>query len=648
MFTDSRFQIVLCCALVVVITSIAFSSVLDNELTNWDERVYFDNHIIKELSWENTKVIFASFHKEFFSQPMVLLSFSLEYRFFQEAPFIYHLTNLTLHILNSLLVFFLIYLFSNRVLVALVAALLFGVHPLHVESVAWVAERKDMLSTFFFLSSLLSYVFYRRRAAAGWYCLSIVLFILALFSKPIVVTLPLVMFLCDYLEGRRFDRAAVLEKLPFFALSAIFGIITISIHKATTTPVSMSVTFIIERALIACYSIVFYLKKTIAPANLSAIYSYPEEITILSPAFFVPPFLIMAMAAMVIYTRRHTRGIVFGGLFFIITILPTLQIVPFPTSETIVADRYTYIPSIGLFFLAGLALHELYFSEGPFEVLRKVSLVIVLGVLVSILVVITYQRNDVWQDSETLWTDTIKKSRQQAIAHNNLGLVYRKKGLTDKAIEEFKEAIRLKPYFAEAHNNLGLAYSSLGRTEESIEELILALTIKPDLAGAHNNLGNAYSNMGRTSEAIEEYKVAIRLNPDFAEAHYNLGNVLSDAGSLNEAERHYRQALSYRSDFAKAHNNLGLLLVQLGRPDEAIEHYRLALTLKTPYHAEIHTNLGITLAQLGRFDEAIEHYRKALRLKPDYDKARKNLEIAISLKKGTGSGGNPDRKTQYP
>jgi hypothetical protein len=502
MFTDRRFQIALCCTLVVVITSIAFSNVLNN--------------LIKELSWENTKVIFGSFHKEFFSQPMVLLSFSLEYRFFQEAPFIYHLTNLTLHILNSLLVFFLLYLFSKKVLVALVAALLFGVHPLHVESVAWVAERKDMLSTFFFLSSLLSYVFYRRKAAAGWYCLSIFLFILALFSKPIVVTLPVVMFLCDYLEGRRFDRAAVLEKLPFFALSAIFGLITISIHKATTTPVSMSATFIIERAFIVCYSIVFYLKKTIAPVNLSAIYSYPEEITILSPAFFIPPILVMAMAAMVIYTRRHTRGIVFCALFFIITILPTLQIVPFPTSETIVADRYTYIPSIGLFFLAGLALHELYFSEGPFEVLRKVSLVIISGILVSILVVITYQRNDVWQDSETLWKDTIKKSHQPT-PHYNLGIAYMEKGRIDEAIEEYKAALRLDSHSARAHNNLGVAYYKLGRLDDAIRELETALELEPQFADAHYNLGIAFGDKGDHERAYIEIKKAMSLSEKFME-----------------------------------------------------------------------------------------------------------------------------------
>jgi len=301
-FPEGRRAVPLACLVIAALTLLAFSSILDNELINWDDPAYLDNHLIKSLSWQNIKTIFSTFHTRFFSQPMVLLSFAAEYRFFGHNPTVYHLTNLLLHTANSLLVLFIARLVSRRIAVAFIAAALFAVHPLHVESVAWMAERKDVLSGFFFLSSILFYLMYRKGERALWLAPTFATFVLALLSKTIAVTLPFVLVLFDYLEGRGFREGRLRvfrEKAPFFALSVLFAAISIIVHKPQEVIEAWPEMTHFNRVLVAIKSIVFYLYKTVAPLRLAAIYPYPEGITILKPEYFLAVIFIAALLAII-------------------------------------------------------------------------------------------------------------------------------------------------------------------------------------------------------------------------------------------------------------------------------------------------------------------------------------------------------------
>jgi tetratricopeptide (TPR) repeat protein len=554
----------------MVLTSISFLSSLDNGFTNWDDDSFVTgNLLIRELSWNNLRIIFTSFYKKTYSQPLVLLSFSLEYHFFQLDPFIYHLDNLIFHILNSLLVFFLIFMLSKRVSVSLVTALLFGVHPLHVESVAWISERKDMLSTFFFLQAIIFYLYYKERGR-GFYCLSLFVFIFSLLSKAMVITLPFVLLLCDYLSRKDFNRKTILEKVPFFAISGIFGIINLFIHKSAGAISTTRLLTPIDNLLRACKNIIFYLTKTIFPLNLSAIYPYSEEISILMPEFLLPIILLSILGVILLYSRRYSRTVVFGVLFFLVTLLPVIKLVHFPSGGSVAADRYMYIPSIGLFYVVGLVFYEMYKWGGIYENLKRILSVLILSAVVLSFAVITYQRNMIWKDSETLWLNVIENHPDAGPAHYNLGRAYFNLGRLDEAIQEYQTTIKLYPSYAKAHSDLGLAYYNLGKLDKAITEYKEAIKLNSSDSKTFYNLGLAYYYKGLIDASIASYQNALKFasdTEDINNINSNLGNAYAKKGFYEEAIKHYQEALRIIPDDPVALNNLKVVL-------GLFEHYK--------------------------------------------------------------------------
>ena len=416
-----RNKIVFSIIFVAVLTFFSFSSTLDSEFTNWDDQKYVtENHVIKEISWDRLKTIFTDFYTEAYSQPLVILSFAIEYYFFKLNPFIYHLTNLILHTLSSVLVFCLVFIFSRKISISLITALFFGIHPLHVESVAWVSERKDVLSIFFFLQSLIFYLLHKERNKWFYYYLSVFVLVLSLFSKAMGVTLPFILLLFDYLSGRRFDRKALLEKVPFFAVSGLFVVMNLYIFYSAGAIISTKVFSHYDNVLIACRSLVFYLIKVLLPINLSAFYPYPTEISIFQPDFFLSLVVLIILVALVWYSRKYTRKIIFGSLFFLLTILPVIKLVPFGGGGAAMADRYMYIPSIGLFYVAGVAFYKAFqWDDVSLGSVRKLT-VLLLCLVVLFFSFLSYKRGDVWQKSETLWLNVIKNYPDVSLAHNNL------------------------------------------------------------------------------------------------------------------------------------------------------------------------------------------------------------------------------------
>ena len=503
---------------------------------------------------------------------------------------------------------------SGLLLAALVAALLFGVHPLHVESVAWVSERKDVLSTLFFLGALLFYLRYQELRRSGFFALSFVAFVLSLLAKPMGVTLPLIMFLYDYLSARGWTTRTVQEKVPFLMVSILFGVIAVLNRQSPEGSYALYISSLGDNLLIASSGLIFYLGKILMPLQPSAFYPYPAEISLHLPTFFLPLMLLLVLVSGIWITRRYTRKVIFGSLFFFLTLLPVMSIVPFHGAAA--ADRFMYIPSIGLFYLAGVAFQKIYVWRVRWEKAKKVSLAVLLRVIVTTLGTLTWQRSNVWQDSETLWLSVLKNYPEVPVAHNNLGNVYLKKGRLDAAISEYKMAISLNPSDAGLYNNLGAAYLKKGRLDAAIAEYQKAISLNPADALAHYNLGVAYGGKGKLDAAIAEYRKTISLNPTNAPAHSNLGIIYARKGELDAAIAEYKKAISLNPADAVAHYNLGIIHEGTGKVNEAIVEYKKAVSLD-PQKKLFHYKLASALYHDGQLKLAISVLEKVLSLFPE-------------------------------
>jgi tetratricopeptide (TPR) repeat protein len=638
--------------LVASITFVVFLPALSNDFVNWDD-IYltYENPNIQSLDfgflkWAFTSVVIASWY------PLTLVSFALDYAIWGPEPWGFHLTNVILHSANTFLVALLVCRLvetgrgrneaggvDKAVLVAgVVTALFFGIHPLRVESVAWVAERKDVLYSFFFLLSVLAYLKYADRAPGKtlFYLTSVVFFAMSLMSKPMAVTLPAVLVILDFYPLRRLNldggwkgcKTVVLEKVPFFTLSLVLSLLTVWTHQQGDTLMTLERVPLMERFFVALRAFAFYIYKMVLPINLAPYYPYPEDISFFAMEYIVSIMLLIAITSFCLWSSKRERLFSAVWIYYVVTLVPVIGVVQ--VGGQAAADRYTYLPSLGPFILAGLAAGASFerFSKKHFQALAVAAVLLISGVLANK----TVKQIAVWQDSITLWSYEIKLFPEKAlIAYINLGSAYNDLGRTDEAIEEYKIALRIKPDYAEAHNNLGNSYYEQGRIDEAIEEYKIALRIKPDHAVAHYNLGNAYANLGRTDEAIEEYKKALRIRPDYAEAHNNLGNVYDSLGRTDEAIEKYKIALRFKPDYAEAHNNLGNVYDSLGRTDEAIEKYKIAIRHK-PDFAEAHNNLGNAYGKKGLFDIAVEEFLTALRLEPDFVEIHFNLGVTYKAK----------------
>jgi tetratricopeptide (TPR) repeat protein len=387
-----------------------------------------------------------------------------------------------------------------------------------------------------------------------------------------VITLPFLLILCDYYFYRSFNKKYLLNKIPFFIISFIFVIITIiSQHKGGAIN-TFQITSIYNNILIALKGIVFYLEKTILPINLSAFYPYPQTVSITSPSFSLPLIILSVIIFLVYFSRKFTKEIIFGSFFFIITILPVLKLISF--GDVPVADRYMYIPSIGLFFMAGIAFKWIYYKKVRLDKLKKISIVLILFMVVVSYSILTIRRNSVWKDGESLWLDVLKKYPEVTQAHNNLGVVYdKKKGMTDEAIYEYKKALKINPNYVDSHYNLGLAYYKKGMTDEAISEYKKAIEIDPDFEEAYGNLGIAYGKKGMLDKEITLYKKVIEINPNDVLAHYRLSLAYSKKGMKDMAISGYKKAISINPNYAEAYYGIGFSYWKSGRYFLSAEYY---------------------------------------------------------------------------
>jgi tetratricopeptide (TPR) repeat protein len=634
---DRRWRVPAVCLVLAAITFAVFGQTLTHEFVNYDDDQYVYNNpvVTRGLTLKGMVWAFTSIHADNW-HPLTWLSHMLDCQLYGLHPGGHHLTNVLLHTATVIALFLVLRKMTGAFWRSAFVAALFAIHPLRVESVAWVAERKDVLSGLFFMLTIGAYVGYARRPWSwGRYGLVLVLFAFGLMCKPMLVTLPLVLLLLDYWPLQRVEprklSGLVLEKLPLLALSAASCVATLLAQtRAIHSDVSFSLPLRFGNALVTC---MVYLGQMVWPAGLAAFYPYPHNG--LSGWEVGLAGTLLAVLSAVAWGERQTRPwLLMGWVWYLVMLLPVAGFIQ--AGEQAHADRYTYLPQIGVYVaVTWLA------AEWRVRWLRHGPLHVVLGGLtggvLAVLMACAWKQTTYWQNSETLWPHVLACTPDNYIAHFNLGNALRQNGRLGEAITHYEEALQIAPDHAETHNNLGTALFQKGSVDEAITHYRKALKTKPGFAEAHYNLGNALVQKGRVDEAIAQYQQVVDIRPDYAEAQNNLGYALLQKGRVDEAITHCQQALQINPALADAHDNLGNALLQRGRVDEAISQYQMALQIN-PALADAHNNLGSALMQKGRVDEAIACYQKALTINPGYAAARRNLEKAVLQKQRPDEG----------
>jgi protein O-mannosyl-transferase len=576
----------------------------------WDDVNYIERN--PQIHSINLGQIFSGYVMGNY-HPLTMLTLSIEYQLFGQHATGYHIVNLLLHLGNVALVFYAVFLLSKKSMAALVAALLFGIHPLHVESVAWASELKDLLYTFFFLGAYISYLLYLKDHQRKFYFLALLLFLASLLSKAMAASLPVLLLITDYFTNRKLNVKAWVEKAPFFLLAVIFGVVAVLAQQSSESIQDIAVFTIPQRIIFACYGFITYLWKLIIPFHLSAFYPYPVKSGASLPAlYYVYPLLLVGLAACIIYSRRFTRNIIFGAGFFAITVFLVLQLLP--VGDAVMADRYSYIPSIGIFYLAGEGFYWLWSKN------RRAPALAILSVFTIFFAITTLSRTGVWKNGITLWNDVIRKYPGVATAYNNRGGTYLNEKKYEEALTDFNKAIELRPGYAEALNNRGNVLSGKKRYEEALKDYNKAIELQNDYAGAYNNRGLIFMQLNRYPEAVKDFNKAIELQPGFAEAYYNRGLLYMNEKKSDLALIDYNKALELNPGYTEAFINRRSLLGGGAKPEEALADYNKAIESKQD-DPQLYYSRGSLLISLNRNAEALKDINKALELKPDYAEA---------------------------
>jgi len=642
------------CFLLLAAIFTVYARVWHFDFVNYDDPDYVDNSHIRDgltrhsLVWAFTSVDDANWF------PLTRISHLLDFQLFGRNSGPQHLTSVFLHAFSALLLFWLLKRMTGARWPSAFVALAFALHPLHIESVAWIAERKDVLSTLFLFLTLWAYLNYIDRPAPSRYLLVVLLFCAGLMAKPMVVTFPLIALLLDVWPLRRFSARTLREKLPLFGISLAASLATYLVQQRGGSVVAFNEVPFALRAANALVSYIAYLFQFFRPANLAVFYPYPAAISLWKP--IAAALLLAGITAFAVRTFRRRPYIALGWFWYLGTLLPVIGLIQVGLQSR--ADRYTYVPLIGLSIVLAWGFADLC-ARWP----AGKPAVAVLGVLTcSAWSYVTWLNLPNWRDSVSLFQHTIQVTSDNYIAYNNLGVALRQRGQTAEAMADFQEAARIRPHDAGAQNNLGEALLVQGRVDEASPHILEALRGEPHSSEAHVNWATILNKRGQHEEAAAEYRAALQLQPDNAQAHCGLGAALMDLNRYQEALPQLVEAIDLKPDYADAHYNLGILFGYLQRTDEAIAQFSETVRLQ-PDNPEAHFNLGTAfaaadrvsqaipefqaavqlrpdyvnarfnlgsaLASVGRFDEAIQQFSEILRLKPDFTEARKNLETLV-------------------
>ena len=550
-----RFSIVL----ILLVTALVFAPVLNNDFTNWDDPTYLkENTLIRDLSLGSIKKIFTN-HLDGRYHPLTLLTYAAEYHWFGLTPRVYHLDNLLLHLANVALVFALTMVMFREPTLSLITTILFAVHPLQAEPVAWIAGRKDVLSTFFYLMALLAWIGHiQKTTPRKWpYFLSFLSFILSILAKASAVTIPLVLFLLDYYFQRPVSRKTVAEKIPFLLGALGLGIITWLSVEATDAFPATGLFSIPDRLFLSLYAIFLYLRKLLFPVTISCFYPLPVK----HGAWFPLP-VYLASAAVVLggwLLWRKRRGIdrevLLGVLFFLIMILPVLHFIKI--NDSIVYDRFSYLSSLGIFLVMANAYRYLMrnqpFGRLPIDI-RKLTRAL-FPIYLLYLSLFSWQRAHVWRNSLTLWSDVIQQFPKSALAYHNRAHTWTKMGRHDLALKDASKAVGLVPYYVDSRLNRGRIYVITKAYDLALMDFSHAIRLAPENPEGYLERGNMLLYFHRYEPAIRDFTDSLRLNPRQGEAHNNRGNVYLLIGRDDLAMDDYTKALEIDPSYAAAYLN---------------------------------------------------------------------------------------------
>ncbi len=572
----------------IVVTVVVYAPLGHFDFVKWDDPQYVtDNTIVLAgLTWHGVAWAFTTSHGPYW-HPLTWLSHMLDVQLFGLDAGGHHITNIVLHIATTLLLFGLLRKATGATRRSAFVAALFAVHPLHVESVAWIAERKDVLSALFWMLTLGAYGWYAARPSVRRYLAVAVLFACALMAKPMVVTLPFTLLLVDVwpLERATVERMAgwgrlILEKLPLVALAAAVGVATVVLQRGQGVLPALDAIPLTLRLANALTSYVSYIGLMFWPAHLVALYPYPSALpawrTIAGAAL-----VLIGISIVAIRTARRYPYVLVGWLWYLGTLVPVIGLIQ--SGEQSMADRFVYIPLVGLFVIVAWGVPDLLAREKGVR-----PLFVVATIAIAACAAVSRQQVRYWSDNLTLWQHVVETTGPNYRAQGNLAMALEDAGRTSDAIAHYSEALRINPRFVDAYDNLGLALASQGRTAEAVQIYTEVLRLKPTDADAHNNLGKLLAEQEKIDEAIVHFAEAVRLRPLFPEAHNNLANALASRGRILEAIAEYGEALRLQPDFADAHNGLGGALVAQGRIDEAVAHFEAAVRLDPNFQAARH------------------------------------------------------------
>lgn len=566
---------------ILILTFILYSSTLKNYfIINWDDDGYIiNNPLIKDLSWKSIVYMFSHFHLDNY-HPLTTLSNAIEYHLFKLNAKPYHFNNLVLHLLNTTLVFYFIRQLIKNKEASLLAALLFAIHPMHVESVSWISERKDLLYTAFFLLSLITYNRFLQEDKRSWLAWSVVLMLLSCLSKPAAVALTPVLFLLDYYSGKKITLASILQKVPFVSLSLLFGIIAI-LTQSKSGSMSMVEHFpFMDKFFFVCYGFMFYIVKLFAPIHLSAMYLYPEKVEGLLPmTYYLAPFILLVGILFIVGLKKLQKEILFGLLFYFFTIAMVIQVVP--VGKAIVAERYSYVPYIGLFFI----LAKVYvmvqnndpdsYRDNKAEKIKPV-LNIVIGIFILIFCVGTWNRNKDWKDSNSLFSSIIKQEPDSYYGYFARGVGRSLQNDSKGTIEDYSQAIKRDSTLDVLWYNRGVELEKVNDKQAAINDYTQAITLNPKHSRSYYNRGNLRFASNDLLGAVDDYSKTLKIDSANAQAFCNRAIAYLNLKDSTKALNDFDASLKQDPKLVNALYNRGVLHFNQQRLDAACIDFEAA------------------------------------------------------------------------
>lgn len=615
--------------LVLLATAVAFLPCLNADfIVNWDDDAYIlNNPFIKEWNWENIKHLFTSLHRGLY-KPLTLLTFMAEYTVAGPNPLVFHATNLVLHLLNCALVFAVAArLAPGAITIPFITALLFGIHPMHVESVAWIAERKDVLYSAFFLGSLLAYIKYKEDNSRRNYLVSCALFLCSLLVKPMGITMPFILLLTDWFSGKKLDRAALTDKAFYLVAAAACAVFSVHTTSEAGAIFSFPDYTRFDNALVGFMGIALYTIRLFVPAGLSAIYPLPDKAAGHMPAlYYAVPFLVVAFYATLFRLFRHNRPVIFGAAFMLLSILPGLQFIP--SAPTVAFDHYSYIAYIGPFLCAAIFLDKLLSQTLAANGDRRNAATAGIAVAFVLLGAASFSRCMVWKNPLTLFNDVLEKYPQAAIGYTARGNTYLLMGDREKAFEDLDKSLSIQDS-ASARMNRATIYRTMGKPQLALEDLQTVIRKYPEVNGLYVNMGGVYEMLGDKAKALECYNKAIELNPEDFNAYTNRAIMAFERRDFEAAGADYEKAILLSKGYsAAAQYNYGLLLQARGRAEDALARFSRAIELDPAFPSAILARGNICFA-LGDFACAKDDYGSLLNRGMDMPELRAKRAAAM-------------------